>query len=62
MFPKPDRSPNPMPPSLQVTGYLMMGALTPNCKKHSGGSRGGGFVGGWVLRVAEQGGMIETVG
>lgn len=22
---------------LQVTGYLMMGALTPNCKKHSGG-------------------------
>lgn len=21
---------------LQVTGYLMMGALTPNCKKHSG--------------------------
>lgn len=22
--------------NLQVTGYLMMGALTPNCKKHSG--------------------------
>ena len=20
----------------EVTGYLMMGALTPNCKKHSG--------------------------
>lgn len=25
-----------MPALLQVTGYLMMGALTPNCKKHSG--------------------------
>jgi hypothetical protein len=22
----------------EVTGYLMMGALTPNCKKHSGGA------------------------
>lgn len=21
----------------EVTGFLMMGALTPNCKKHSGG-------------------------
>ena len=31
------------PPPRQVTGFLMMGALTPNCKKHSGAGppRGG---------------------
>lgn len=29
-----------LPLLLQVTGYLMMGALTPNCKKHSGALAG----------------------